>query len=119
MQLGCTTLLHLSLRLSLLQLYLTLPQNLRPDVTMSGLAFHAGLSGHNVIAAPQAFLGGVINFNYATEKSNTAPTPGAFSTVPFQQDPDFVERPAITEWLRDTLGRPPHRAALVGLGGIG
>ena len=42
-----------------------------------------------------------------------------FSTVPFLPDPDFVERPDVTAWLRDKCGRPPSRAALVGLGGIG
>ncbi|KAG5744122.1 hypothetical protein H9Q70_013176 [Fusarium xylarioides] len=35
------------------------------------------------------------------------------------QDHDFVERPAIAAWLHNRLSQPPHRAALVGLGGIG
>ncbi|KAG5788957.1 hypothetical protein H9Q69_011978 [Fusarium xylarioides] len=35
------------------------------------------------------------------------------------QDHDFVERPAIAAWLHNRLSQPPHRAAFVGLGGIG
>ena len=85
---------------------------------MSGPEFHAGLSGHNIIAAPQASHGGVINVTYGHPATLASASP-PFSTVPFQQDPDFIERPAITAWLRDALQRPPHRAALVGLGGIG
>ena len=42
-----------------------------------------------------------------------------FSTVPFLPDTDYVERPAVTAWLREKCGRWPSRAALVGLGGIG
>ncbi|KAH6982588.1 TPR domain protein [Ilyonectria destructans] len=86
---------------------------------MSRPAFHAGLAGHHVVAASQASHGGVINFNYGVGPPAAIAPAGPFSTVLFQQDPDFVERPAITAWLHDRLSRPPHRAALVGLGGIG
>ncbi|KAL2269224.1 hypothetical protein VTJ83DRAFT_4070 [Remersonia thermophila] len=39
--------------------------------------------------------------------------------VPFPPDPDFVERPDISEWLHEKSKVPGARAALVGLGGIG
>lgn len=87
---------------------------------MSGPAFHAGLEGHTVIAAPQASHGGSINIhNHGAAPHAAPPAPGPFSTVPFLSDPDFVERPDITAWLHGRLGRLPRRAALVGLGGIG
>ncbi|KAH7122351.1 putative kinesin [Dendryphion nanum] len=43
----------------------------------------------------------------------------AFSTVPFRQDPDFVDRPDILTWIRERCATPASRAALVGLGGVG
>ena len=42
-----------------------------------------------------------------------------FSTVPFSQDPDFVNRPEILAWIRGKCAGPASRAALVGLGGVG
>ncbi|KAL1844194.1 hypothetical protein VTJ49DRAFT_3850 [Mycothermus thermophilus] len=39
--------------------------------------------------------------------------------VPFPPDPDFVDRPDISEWLKEKSQVPGARAALIGLGGIG
>lgn len=61
---------------------------------------------------------------------HNAPPPGApgygppqapkpFSTVPFNKDPNFIERTEISEWLRDQTTEEGSRAALVGLGGVG
>jgi hypothetical protein len=41
------------------------------------------------------------------------------STVPFSQDPDFIDRPDILTWIHEKLATPVNRAALVGLGGVG
>ncbi|WYZ43755.1 hypothetical protein EsH8_VII_000191 [Colletotrichum jinshuiense] len=84
---------------------------------MAESTFNAGISGRNVVAAPQASQGGTNNFYFASESLSKPRKP--FSTVPFQPDPDYIERPSITAWLRDKCGRPASRAALVGLGGIG
>jgi hypothetical protein len=43
----------------------------------------------------------------------------ASSNIPFRRDPDFVERSALAEQIRDKLRVPAGRAALVGLGGVG
>ena len=84
---------------------------------MSGPTFHGSTSGHYVIPAPQASHGGKINFYFADQARPQPRTP--FATVPFPPDPQFVERPAITAWLRGKCARPGSRAALVGLGGVG
>jgi hypothetical protein len=42
-----------------------------------------------------------------------------FSIIPYQQDPNFVDRSNITMWMREKFARPGGRAALVGLGGTG
>ena len=42
-----------------------------------------------------------------------------FSTVPFGRDPNFVDRPEILAWIRNTCNGPATRAALVGIGGVG
>ncbi|KAL9629560.1 MAG: hypothetical protein Q9164_006829 [Protoblastenia rupestris] len=47
------------------------------------------------------------------------PRPEPFSTVPFSQDPDFVNRGAILDQLRAVCMCPAARVALVGLGGVG
>ncbi|KAJ4263536.1 hypothetical protein NW762_006355 [Fusarium torreyae] len=39
--------------------------------------------------------------------------------VPFDQDPDFVDRPDITIWLYEQYMGPTSRMALVGMGGFG
>ncbi|KAM0551724.1 hypothetical protein ACHAPJ_008291 [Fusarium lateritium] len=39
--------------------------------------------------------------------------------VPFDQDPDFVDRPDITTWLHEQYIGPTSRMALVGMGGFG
>ncbi|GKT66818.1 TPR domain protein [Colletotrichum tofieldiae] len=79
--------------------------------------FNAGIDGRNVVAAPYASNGGANNFYFANDGPSKPCKP--FSTVPFPPDPDFVERPRITAWLREKCSRPASRAALVGLGGIG
>ncbi len=89
------------------------------DATMNGPTFHAGITGQNVIAAPHAADGGTININFGTQLPGPSSTPRPFSTVPFQPDLDFVERPDITDWLRTHCSQPASRVALVGLGGIG
>ncbi|KAF2463882.1 uncharacterized protein BDR25DRAFT_329448 [Lindgomyces ingoldianus] len=42
-----------------------------------------------------------------------------FSTVPFNRDPDFVDRPNMLAWVHKMCAAPGSRAALVGLGGVG
>ncbi|KAK2024242.1 TPR-like protein [Colletotrichum zoysiae] len=86
---------------------------------MAEPTFNAGISGRNVVAAPYAAHGGTNNFYFANDDPAGAPPRKPFSNVPFPPDPDFVDRPRITAWLRDKCGRPAGRAALVGLGGIG
>jgi nucleoside phosphorylase/tetratricopeptide (TPR) repeat protein len=39
--------------------------------------------------------------------------------VPFPPDPDFLDRPDTTEWLKEKSKIPGTRVALIGLGGIG
>ncbi|KAI1179044.1 P-loop containing nucleoside triphosphate hydrolase protein [Nemania sp. FL0916] len=51
------------------------------------------------------------------ERPETPPEPS--SIIPFRQDPDFVEREAILEKLRNSCWKPASRVALVGLGGVG
>lgn len=45
--------------------------------------------------------------------------PQPFSTVPFDRDPDYVQRGALLEEIRSKLSRPAARVALTGLGGVG
>ncbi|KAL9572088.1 hypothetical protein ACKAV7_003805 [Fusarium commune] len=40
-------------------------------------------------------------------------------TVPFERDPDFVDRPDILAWLKEQYTRPAGRMAVVGMGGFG
>lgn len=99
-----------------------------------GSTFQAQIDGHFVIPGTHTSAGGTTNFNFScphrkcsidTQISQLIPTePSAqprrpFSTVPFAQDPDFVERPEILAWVRDKCAGPGARAALVGLGGVG
>ena len=51
------------------------------------------------------------------ERPETLPQPS--SNVPFRRDPEFVERPALTDQIHDKISAPAGRAALVGLGGVG
>jgi len=78
-----------------------------------GSVFNGSISGRNVVAGPSA-SGGI-----GDQAPRPSITPRPISTVPFRPDPDFVERPDITTWLREHCSRPSSRAALVGLGGIG
>jgi hypothetical protein len=88
---------------------------------MNGPTFQR-IDGHNVIAAPHASHGGIIN-NYfsghAPDPKSPSSHPRPFSTVPFLPDPHFVDRPAITARLRDHATWLSNRVALAGLGGIG
>jgi hypothetical protein len=86
---------------------------------MNGPTFNAEIAGRNVIPAPHAADGGTIIFHFGDQAPRPSATPRPFSTVPFRPDPDFVERPDITAWLREHCSQPSSRAALVGLGGIG
>ena len=45
--------------------------------------------------------------------------PEPFSTVPFRQDPDFVDRDGVLTQIEQRCSQPAGRAALVGLGGVG
>ena len=51
--------------------------------------------------------------------STTQVPPKPFSTVPFQRDPDFVDRGDILTQIDQRCSQPGGRAALVGLGGVG
>ena len=82
---------------------------------MSPTTFVGPVSGYNTFAGLSASNGGTINVHLGATPQPTTP----FSTVPFSPDPNFIERPAISKWLRRTLVGPGDRAALVGLGGVG
>jgi hypothetical protein len=52
------------------------------------------------------------------ERPETPPTP--LSTIlPFDRDPDYVERGSLLEDIGAKLSRAAARVALVGLGGVG
>ena len=51
------------------------------------------------------------------DSPRTSPTPSC--TIPFRQDPDFVDRESILDSLSRNCALPASRAALVGLGGVG
>ena len=51
------------------------------------------------------------------ERPETPPEPSF--NVPFDRDPQFVERAGLTGQIRTKLSVPAGRAALVGLGGVG
>ncbi|KAH8661168.1 hypothetical protein BGZ61DRAFT_485518 [Ilyonectria robusta] len=40
-------------------------------------------------------------------------------SLPFERDPDFVDRPYIMAWIKDQYTGPVGRMALVGMGGFG
>ncbi|KAH6995530.1 P-loop containing nucleoside triphosphate hydrolase protein [Ilyonectria sp. MPI-CAGE-AT-0026] len=40
-------------------------------------------------------------------------------SLPFERDPDFVDRPDIMTWIKDRYTSPVGRMALVGMGGFG
>ena len=80
--------------------------------------FNGAITGHNVIAGLSFGTGATMNNYFGPVAEQTRPRE-PFSTVPFAQDPDFVDRPEILAWVRDKCAGPGARAALVGLGGIG
>ncbi|GAB7336855.1 hypothetical protein MBLNU13_g00421t2 [Cladosporium sp. NU13] len=54
----------------------------------------------------------------APERPETPPVP-ASTILPFDRDPDYVERGSLLEEIGAKLARPAARVALVGLGGVG
>lgn len=54
---------------------------------------------------------------YSTDQSKQTPKPSL--NVPFNRDPNFVDRPSILAWIDDMCSAESSRAALVGLGGVG
>lgn len=82
---------------------------------MQETTFEGPLSGYQVVAGVHASTGGTNNFHFAS----AAPPPEPLSTVPFLPDPNFVERPEISEWVEAILTGPKPCAALVGFGGFG
>ncbi|KAF2098292.1 putative kinesin [Rhizodiscina lignyota] len=56
----------------------------------------------------------------STEQAGvSASRPTSSSTVPFQRDPDFVDRGDLLSRVDERCSQPAGRAALVGLGGVG
>lgn len=53
----------------------------------------------------------------SADRSKPRPKPSL--NVPFNRDPDFVDRPSIMAWLGDVCAAQSSRVALVGLGGVG
>lgn len=53
-----------------------------------------------------------------TERPETPPTP-ASTILPFDRDPDYVQRGSLLEEIGVKLSRAAARVALVGLGGVG
>jgi hypothetical protein len=56
------------------------------------------------------------NTHVSSEPTSPPPTPS--STVPFRQDPDFVDRGIFPE-MKQKCALPAARIALVGSGGVG
>ncbi|KAJ9130676.1 Kinesin light chain [Pleurostoma richardsiae] len=75
------------------------------------------IHGHNVIAGQQTFGGTAINNIYLPGRSETPPRP--FASIPFRQDPGFVNRGDILQQLKQRCAEPAGRVALAGLGGVG
>lgn len=55
--------------------------------------------------------------NHRVERPETPPSP--LSTIPFTRDPDFVNRDAILNRIREKSSVSGSRIALIGLGGVG
>lgn len=55
--------------------------------------------------------------DHVAERPKTSPRPSCF--VPFRRDPDFVDRAALLDQIRERCSAPASRVALVGLGGVG
>jgi hypothetical protein len=55
--------------------------------------------------------------NFPLEPLEISPNP--LSTVPFRQDPDYVQRGSLIEDIVSKLSKPAARVALAGLGGVG
>ncbi|KAF2732575.1 hypothetical protein EJ04DRAFT_565812 [Polyplosphaeria fusca] len=82
--------------------------------------FNGAVDGHIVIPGPHCGPGGTMHFNFgSTFAHDQRPKHEPFSTVPFRKDPDFVDRPDISDWIDQKCKAPASRAALVGLGGVG
>ena len=73
--------------------------------------FQGPVSGHHLVAGTHV-SGGTLNINY---HGFTPPTPiKPFSMIPFDPDPVFVKRPAISQRIRELTAGAGRRAALVG-----
>ncbi|USP80604.1 hypothetical protein yc1106_07878 [Curvularia clavata] len=86
--------------------------------------FYGSWNANNAIPAPQCMAGGIMNFNFGSDRPGNDGTRShrqlePFSTVPFPPDPDFVDRPEILGWLHKMCVGNGNRAALVGFGGVG
>jgi hypothetical protein len=77
----------------------------------------APVTSQYAIGAPQTTNGGINVFSFSSQSWTQLRK--SCSTVPFQPDPGFVDRPDIALWLRQNCSRLASRAALVGLGGVG
>lgn len=53
----------------------------------------------------------------ALERPETPPKPSF--NVPFRRNPDFLDREALLDQIREKCAAPALRIALVGLGGVG
>ncbi|KAJ5185738.1 hypothetical protein N7472_010578 [Penicillium cf. griseofulvum] len=56
-------------------------------------------------------------FHTPPDREKTPPSPS--STVPFDRDPDFVDRPEILKQIHESISKPGARIGLSGLGGVG
>ncbi|KAN0110923.1 hypothetical protein V8E51_007310 [Hyaloscypha variabilis] len=61
---------------------------------------------------------GRVSNNFVLQPKPTSPPPTPSSTVPFRQDPDFVDRGIFPE-MKQKCALPAARIALVGSGGVG
>ncbi|KAI5460636.1 hypothetical protein BGZ63DRAFT_425133 [Mariannaea sp. PMI_226] len=52
-------------------------------------------------------------------KAGLLPPPKPFALIPFHRDPDFIPRGDTLNQIDQRCAYPPHRVALVGLGGVG
>lgn len=68
------------------------------------------------IAQVSQTVGKMTKLTLLLERSETLPVPS--STVPFRQDPDFVDRGSLLDEILEKAA-PGARLALVGLGGVG
>ncbi|MCJ1383790.1 hypothetical protein MMC17_006904 [Xylographa soralifera] len=81
---------------------------------------HQDISGTSATDGSIALAGhfpNLTNVTIGTRESSRPPKPS--STVPFQRDPDFVDRGDLLSQVDERCSQPAGRAALIGLGGVG